>query len=71
MDYRELCQLALDIGTKSTFKLGTYAEWKAGKAPWFYEDTTFVVMLIFVMLLWMGGLAYFFVSLRRQGKALS
>lgn len=56
--------------TGSTFRLGSYAEWKAGKAPWFYEDTTFVVMLTFVMVVWLSGLAYFFVTLRKQGKAL-
>jgi len=57
--------------TNSTFKLGTYAEWKAGVAPWFWKDSTFVAMLAFVMIVWCGGLAYFFITLRKQGKALS
>ena len=56
--------------TSSTFKLGSYREWKAGHAKWFYQDGTFLFMLIFVMLLWLGALAYFFVTLRRHGKAL-
>ncbi len=58
--------------TSSTFKLGSYAQWSADwrSTPWFYEDKTFLGMLIFVMLWWMGGLGYFFWSLRKQGRSL-
>jgi hypothetical protein len=53
--------------TNSTFKLGSYAAWKAGEAPWFYQDATFLVMLIFVMIVWMSGLVYFYRRLSRAG----
>jgi hypothetical protein len=54
----------------STFRLGTYAEWKAGTAPWFYEDRTFLFMLIFTIILWWVGLIVFFRKLRREGMHL-
>lgn len=60
------------LQTDSTFRLGTYQEWSANPdaTSWFYQDKTFLIMLIFVMIVWTGGLAYFFASLRKQGKAL-
>ena len=57
--------------TNSTFRLGTYAEWKRGEAPWFYQDPTFLAMLIFTLLVWGAGLAIFFVRLRRGGNEMS
>lgn len=57
--------------TGSTFRLGTYAEWKAGIAPSIYEDRVFFTVLVFTLLVWGGGLAAFFVTLRREGKQLA
>ena len=54
----------------STFRLGTYAQWKAGHAPWFYEDPTFLAMLIVTLLIWGIALAVFLLSLIREGKRL-
>jgi hypothetical protein len=52
--------------TGSTFKLGTYTQWKDGQAPWFYEDSTFVAMLVFTLVVWGAGLAYFALRLRKE-----
>jgi hypothetical protein len=57
--------------TGSTFRLGSYAEWKAGTAPWFYQDGTFLFMLIFTVLLWLVALIAFYLKLRNQGKQLA
>ncbi|HYE63947.1 MAG TPA: hypothetical protein VD966_00100 [Pyrinomonadaceae bacterium] len=54
--------------TNSTLKLGTYTQWKNGQAPWFYEDSTFVTMLVFTLIVWGGGLAYFAIRLRNEGR---
>ena len=51
-------------------RLGSYDEWKAGEAVWFYQDDTFLFMLIFVMLVWMTGLGMFYYWLYKAGKAL-
>jgi hypothetical protein len=56
--------------TDHTFRLGTYAEWKAGAAPWFYEDRTFLFMLIFTLVVWAIGLVAFALSLWRDGQHL-
>ncbi|MFC1717018.1 hypothetical protein ACFL6S_25345 [Candidatus Poribacteria bacterium] len=56
--------------TGSTFRLGTYAEWKAGIAPLFYEDGTFLFMFIFAMVVWIVGLLIFFFIMRREGRRL-
>jgi hypothetical protein len=56
--------------TDSTFQLGTYAQWKAGQAPWFYEDPTFVAMLIISLLFWGIALAAFLLCLVKEGKRL-
>lgn len=56
--------------THTTFRLGTYAEWNAGKAPWFYEDATFLFMLILTLVVWGAGLVYFYSLLRREGMHL-
>jgi hypothetical protein len=53
-----------------TFRLGTRREWLAGTAPWFYEDRTFLLMLIFTLVVWVIGLAVFAMQLRREGKHL-
>jgi hypothetical protein len=53
-----------------TFKLGTYRDWVEGRAPWFYEDRTFLFMLVFTLVVFGGGLLAFFVSLRREGRHL-
>jgi len=52
--------------TNSTLKLGAYSEWKDGRAPWFYEDSTFVAMLIFTLVVWGGALAFFTLRMRRE-----
>jgi hypothetical protein len=54
----------------STFRLGTYAQWQAGKAPWFYEDSTFLTMLIVTLLIWGIGLAGFLRKIIQEGKQL-
>jgi hypothetical protein len=54
----------------STFRLGTYAQWKAGTAPWFYEDSTFLTMLIASLLIWGIALAAFLLNLIKEGKRL-
>jgi hypothetical protein len=51
-----------------TFRLGTYAEWQAGTAPWFYEDSTFLFMLIFTLIVWGIALVVFVLRLRREGQ---
>ncbi len=53
-----------------TFRLGTYSQWKMGTAPWFYEDSTFLAMLILTLLIWGIALAIFLVRLIREGKQL-
>lgn len=55
----------------NTAKLGSYAQWRAGQAPWFWQDKRFLFMLIFVMILWMSGLGGFYVKLYREGKRAS
>lgn len=56
--------------TGSTLHLGTYNQWKQSATPLFYEDRTFLAMLIFSMIIWTAGLAIFFFSLRREGNQL-
>jgi hypothetical protein len=53
-----------------TFKLGTYSEWTAGQAPWFYQDRTFLWMLVFTIVVWAGALAVFALRLRAEGRHL-
>ena len=50
----------------STFKLGTYTQWKDGTAPWFWEDSTYLAMLVFTLVVWAGGLAYFALRMRKE-----
>jgi hypothetical protein len=54
----------------STFRLGSYDEWKSGSAPWFYQDHTFLFMLIFTLVVFGVALLIFFFKLRREGKHL-
>lgn len=56
--------------TGSSFRLGSYYEWKAGMAPWFYQDRTFLVMLIFTLVVWAVALVTFALNLRREGMHL-
>lgn len=56
--------------TNSTFRLGTYAEWNADTAPWFYEDITFLSMLILTLVVWGVALVVFILRLRGEGKHL-
>ena len=53
-----------------TFKLGTYREWQAGVAPWFYEDRTFLFMLILTLVVWGVAMLVFALQLRSEGKHL-
>ncbi|MGC2692097.1 MAG: hypothetical protein WA228_05315 [Desulfobaccales bacterium] len=55
----------------STFRLGTYTQWQAGKAPWFYQDPTFLTMLIVSLLVWGVDLVLFIWNLLREGKSLT
>ena len=52
-----------------TFRLGTYREWRAGTAPWFYEDLVFVGMLVGTLLVFFSALAAFALWLRRATDA--
>jgi hypothetical protein len=54
----------------STFKLGTYTEWRENRAPWFWEDRTFLFMLIFSCAVWGIALAVFALRLRAEGQHL-
>jgi hypothetical protein len=53
-----------------TFKLGTYSDWVAGTAPWFYEDRTFLFMLVFTLVVWGGALVVFVMRLWAEGRHL-
>ncbi|HVN82053.1 MAG TPA: hypothetical protein VMW38_23925 [Terriglobia bacterium] len=53
-----------------SFRLGTYTDWVDGRAPWFYEDPTFLFMLILTLVVWAVPLAVLFVRLRREGMHL-
>jgi len=50
--------------------LGTYREWQAGVAPWFYEDRTFLFMLILTLVVWGVAMLVFALQLRNEGKHL-
>lgn len=56
--------------TDRTFRLGTYEQWQAGVAPWFYEDSRFVTMLVVSISIWTIGLVIFGHVLRRDGRHL-
>jgi hypothetical protein len=51
-------------------RLGTYRDWVEGRAPWFYVDRTFVIMLVVTIVVWAGGLAVFALRLRAEGQHL-
>ncbi len=53
-----------------TLKLGTYAEWKAGIAPWFYEDSYFFAVVAGTIILWAVVMAIYVVKLRKQGEGV-
>ena len=53
-----------------TAKLGTYREWMAGAAPWFYQDRTFLLMLIFTLVAWAVPMAIMGLRLWNEGKHL-
>ena len=55
---------------QSTFKLGSYEEWKNGTAPWFYEDKVFLFMFIFSILVWAMALALFLFKLCGESKRM-
>ncbi len=54
----------------STFRLGSYAQWKAGNAPWFFQDGRFLFMLIFTLIIWAAALLFCYFSLRMEGNSL-
>ena len=56
--------------TGRTLHVGTHAEWKAGTAQWFYQDGTFLVMLIVSSAIFAVALGLFLLKLYRQGKRL-
>jgi hypothetical protein len=56
--------------TGRTFKLGTYSDWAAGRAPWFYEDSKFLFMLVLTLGVWGVALLIFALRLRAEGKHL-
>ena len=51
-----------------TARLGTYREWMAHQAPWFYQDRTFLLMLIFTLVVWAVPLAVMALRLWNEGK---
>jgi hypothetical protein len=51
-------------------RLGTFRDWQAGAAPWFYQDRTFLSMLVFTLVVWGIALAAFAIQLRQEGKHL-
>ena len=53
-----------------TPRLGTYEDYVAGRAPWFYTDSTFVFMLVFTLVVWVVGMLVFVLQLRAEGKHL-
>jgi len=56
--------------TDRTFRVGTHAQYKAGTAPLFYQDRTFLRMFILSMIVWGFGVVVFFLRLRREGMHL-
>jgi hypothetical protein len=50
--------------------LGTYQDWIAGNAPWFYTDPTFFRMLALTIAIWAVGLVVFVRQLQNEGKHL-
>jgi len=53
-----------------TAKLGTWREWHANPArtPWFYQDQTFLIMLIGTIAVWAIGMAVLALRLWNEGK---
>jgi hypothetical protein len=58
------------FGQPDTFRLGTYAQLKAGNAPYYYEDSTFMTVFIVSVLIWGIALAIFLKKLVKEGKSL-
>jgi hypothetical protein len=56
--------------THRTFRVGTRDEWLAGTSPLFYQDHTFLLMLIFVLVVWAAGIVWFTKILHRDGRHL-
>jgi len=54
--------------TNSTFYLGTYSQWMDKQAPIFYQDRTFLTMLIVTLLVFGAGLVAFALALLREGR---
>ena len=57
--------------TGRTFRVGTHSRWENGEAQWFYEDTTFLTMLIVSLAIFGVALALFLLNLVRQGKRMA
>lgn len=53
-----------------TLRLGSYAEWKADNAPWFYQDPMFLLMLIVTLVIWGVALVVYIRKLRQEGMHL-
>ena len=53
-----------------TAKLGTWQQWHANpdSTPWFYQDQTFLIMLIGTIAVWAGGMAVLAIRLWNEGK---
>ena len=54
--------------TDRTLRVGTLSEWKQGQAVWFYQDHTFLFMLIFTLVVWAVALLFFYRNLRKEGQ---
>ncbi len=64
------CLLWIFVQPGRSMQLGTYSDWQAGAAPWFYENSTFLTMFIISMLVWLAGIVYFAALLRGHGRHL-
>ena len=53
-----------------SFRLGSYSDWRNGQALWFYEDRTFLTMLVVTLVVWAIPLLVYFLRMRREGKHL-
>lgn len=50
--------------------VGSYEQWRQGLAPWFYQDRTFLIALIFTVIVWAVSLLLFCRRLFLQGKQI-
>ena len=54
-----------------TLTLGTYAEWKAGTAPWIWTNTWFMGVLAVGALVFFAGITAMYRSLEQEASELA